>query len=152
MKPKNTSIIMERKNQSSFTPTLAFFLHPFSALGEIKFTLKPLLLQDKSVISLFLKLAMLFGENNASFMGTKNQYIFTPTIAMFLASIFSHKRDRIHPKSSVASRQITVYFYSRIHQSIFTATIALLREASLHLIFFFGQNVSTEHEKEATIR
>ena len=136
MKPKNTSIIMERKNQSSFTPTIAFFLHPFSALGEIKFTLKLLLLQDKSVISLFLKLAMLFGENNASFMGSKNQYIFTPTIEMFLESIFIPKRDRIHPKASATSRQIC-------HQSIFTASIALWREASLHLIFFFGQNDST---------
>lgn len=145
MKPKNTSIIMERKNQSSFTPTIAFFLHPFSALGEIKFTLKLLLLQEKSVISVFLKLAVLFGENNASFMGSKNQSIFTPTIAMFLASIFSPRRDRIHPKASAASRQIC-------HQSIFTASIALWREASLHLIFFFGQNASTEHEQEATIR
>ena len=75
MKPKNTSIIMERKNQSSFTPIIAFFLHLFSAQREIKFTLKLLLLQDKFVISLFLKLAVLFGENNASFMGSKNQSI-----------------------------------------------------------------------------
>ena len=145
MKPKNTNVIMERKNQSSFTPTIAFFLHPFSALGEIKSTLQPLLLQDKYVISLFLKLAMLFGENNASFMGTKNQSIFTPTIAMFLASIFSPRRDRIHPKASAASRQIC-------HQSIFTASIALSRESSLHLLFFFGQNYSSEHEQEETIR
>ena len=120
-------------------------MHPFSALGEIKFTLKLLLLQDKSVISLFLKLAVLFGENNASFMGRKNQSSFTPTIAMFLASIFSPRRDRIHPKASATSRQIC-------HQFIFTASIALWREASLHLIFFFGQNASTEHEQEATIR
>ena len=88
---------------------------------------------------------MLFGENNASFMGRKNQSIFTPTIEMFLASIFSPRRDRIHLKSSAASRQIC-------HRSIFTASIALWREASLHLIFFFGQNASTEHEQEATIR
>ena len=145
MKSKNTSIIMERKNQSSFTPTIAFFLHPFSTLGEIKFTLKLLLLQDKSIINLFLKLAVLFGENNASFMGSKNQSIFTPTIAMFLASIFSPRRDRIHPKASAPSRQIC-------HQSIFIASIALWREDSLHLIFLFGQNASTEHEQEATIR
>ena len=87
---------------------------------------------------------MLFGENNASFMGSKNQSIFTPTIAMFLESIFIPRRDHIHPKASAASIQI-------FHQSIFTASIALLTEASLHLIFFFGQNASTEHEQEATI-
>ena len=77
--------------------------------------------------------------------GAKINLFFTPTIAMFLASIFSPRRDRIHPKSSAASRQIC-------HQSIFTASIALWREASLHLIFLFGQNSSTEHEQEETIR
>ena len=78
-------------------------------------------------------------------MGRKNKSIFTLTIAMFLASIFSPRTDQIHPKASAASRQIC-------HLSIFTASIALWREASLHLIFFFGQNASTEHEQEATIR
>ena len=51
-------------------------------------------------------------------LGAKINLFFTPTIAMFLASIFSPWRDRIHPKASVASRQIC-------HQSIFTASIAL---------------------------